>query len=536
MMSVQINNIRINIDDAAEPIINKAAKKLRVSKSEIDSLSIIHQSIDARRKNSIFLNYCIKVDLKINENDVVRKCHADDVIIVHEQCNTPLKYGKEELKDRPVIVGMGPAGLFAGYILAKYGFSPILIDRGSNIKNRTEQVNKFWSTGVFNPNTNVQFGEGGAGTFSDGKLTTRIKDKRCDEVLNIFVKCGAPNDILYSGKPHIGTDMLKTVISNLGDEIIRMGGKLKFDTKVNDIDIKNNRINGISTESDEHISASSVIFAIGHSARDTYEMLYKKGLKLTPKAFAIGIRVEHPREFIDESQYGKYAGNPILGSADYRLTTRGKKYGRAAYTFCMCPGGFVVAAASESDHIVTNGMSLNKRDADNSNSAIVVSVNPDDYGSDSPLSGMEFQRKWEHRVFVDSGCSYNAPVQTVKDYMNKKITDQLGNVKPTYKPGIFLSDLHKYLPVYVSETLEEAILDFDRKIKGFAMNDAVLTGIETRTSAPLRIERDENFEALGISGLYPAGEGAGYAGGIISAAVDGIKIAERIISKYKPSY
>jgi len=392
----------------------------------------------------------------------------------------------------------------------------------------------FWKGGVFNEESNVQFGEGGAGTFSDGKLTTRIKDNRCDFVLQRFVEAGAPEEILYLNKPHIGTDILKTVVKNLRSKIIELGGEVRFCAKVTDVITENNKAVGVVINEEESIFSNVILAALGHSARDTYKMIFERGVRIVPKPFSIGVRIEHPQSMIDEAQYGKHAGHTALGAADYILTYRSETTGRSAYSFCMCPGGTVVAAASEAGMIVTNGMSEFARDKQNANSALVVSVSPEDFGSTHPLAGVEYQRTWERKAFEAGGRNYNAPVQLVGDFLSGNASSKLGEINPSYMPGIKLTDMQLCLPDYVTITLKEALREFDRKIKGYARQDALMTGVETRTSAPIRILRKENMESENIDNFYPIGEGAGYAGGIISAAVDGIKAAEKIIEQFKP--
>jgi uncharacterized protein len=462
-----------------------------------------------------------------------------DAVIIDEEAHqddskTDLLYGDEKINNRPIIIGSGPAGLFAGLILAKHGYRPLILERGGDVDQRAEAIDSFFKLGVFDENSNIQFGEGGAGTFSDGKLTTRIKDRRIGMVLDTFVREGAPEEILYLGKPHIGTDVLKTVIKNIRNSIIELGGEVRFFSKVTDILIDNAAAKAVVVNGSETIESNVIIAALGHSARDTYEMLFGKGVSIAPKPFSIGVRIEHLQSMIDEAQYGSFAGHPRLGAADYLLTTRSRATGRAAYSFCMCPGGQVVAAASEQGMLVTNGMSEYKRDKENANSALVVSVTPEDFGSSHPLSGMEYQRTWEGKAYELGGRSFHAPVQLVGDFLQGKASQVLGRVRPSYEPGIKLCDLHLCLPDYVTQTMKEALGDFDRKIKGFASRDAILTGVETRTSAPIRIIRKENMESETVKNFYPIGEGAGYAGGIMSAAVDGMKAAERIIQTYKP--
>ena len=407
-----------------------------------------------------------------------------------------------------------------------------MLERGLDVDNRTKDIDNFWVDRKFKNNSNVQFGEGGAGTFSDGKLTTRIKDIRCRKVLTEFVNFGAPDEILYSNKPHVGTDILKSVVKNIREEIKRLGGTVKFDSKVTQINMEGSKIKSVIVNDEETIETNIVVLAIGHSARDTYEMLHENGIKINQKPFAIGARIEHPQILINESQYKEFYNHPRLGAADYKLIEHTSN-GRTAYTFCMCPGGTVIASASEEGEVVTNGMSEHARDKENANSAFLVNVRPSDFGSDHPLAGVEFQRKYERLAFELGGGNYNAPIQLVGDFLEDRVSTKLGKVKPSYQPGYTFVDLRKCLPDFVCETMKEALPKLDKKLNGFAMKDAVLTGVETRSSAPIRIVRDEEtLESVTLEQLYPCGEGAGYAGGIVTAAVDGIKCAEKIIERY----
>ncbi|WP_027307589.1 NAD(P)/FAD-dependent oxidoreductase [Caloramator sp. ALD01] len=532
-MTIRVNNIRISLDDSIDKVLDIACKMAKVNKKDIWDYKILKESIDARRKNKI--DFVYQVEFKCNnESRVVAKANSKDVLLDDTYLDENFNFGDEKLLKRPIIVGTGPAGLFAGLILAKNGYRPIILERGSSVEKRTKDIQNFWNTGELNLDSNVQFGEGGAGTFSDGKLTTRIKDTRITYVLEEFVEAGAPPEIMYSGKPHIGTDILQTVVKNIREKIKSFGGEVKFDSKVTDIIVKDNKIQGVIVNNEYEIDSDVVIFAIGHSARDTYEMLLKRGVEFEQKPFAIGVRIEHLQSMIDENQYGKFAKHPKLKAADYRLTFTSKTYGRPCYSFCMCPGGTVVAAASEENRLVTNGMSEYKRDKDNANSAIVVGVGSPDFASSHPLAGMEFQRYYEELAYKVGGGGYIAPIQLVGDFLKDEVSKKLGKVKPSYTRGYNFANLSDCLPNYVIGVLKEALYDFDKKIKGFASYDAILTGIETRTSAPVKIIRMENFESSTIKGLYPSGEGAGYAGGIMSAAVDGIKTAEKIMQKYAP--
>lgn len=530
-MSIRVSNIVMNIEEDMNTLKNKVCKKLKISIEDIKEFKILKESIDARKKDNIKFNYAVEV-ICDNEVKILKRSNDKDVKLENLHAEE-FKFGNRKMKHRPIIVGMGPAGMFAGLLMAQKGYKPLIIERGEKVEDRTETVNKFWKTGELNLESNVQFGEGGAGTFSDGKLTTRIKDNRCDFVLEEFVKNGAPDEIIYSGKPHIGTDILKELVKNIRQRIIDLGGEIRFNSRLEDIVIKDNYIKSVVVNGEE-IPCENLILAIGHSSRDTYEMLFKRGVFMEPKAFAIGVRIEHSQNMINVNQYGKYAGHPRLKAADYRLSHTIQTTGRAVYSFCMCPGGEVVAAASEEGRLVTNGMSYYDRDKDNANAAIVVTVGENDFEGSSPLKGMEFQRHYEKLAYTVGGGGYKAPIQSVGDFLEDRITSRLGEIKPTYKPGYEFKALGECLPGYVTQSLKEGLVNFDRKIKGFAGADAILTGIETRTSAPVKITRNENLESINVKGLYPSGEGAGFAGGIVSAAVDGIKSAENIMKEYCP--
>jgi uncharacterized protein len=532
LMTIKINNLSLDLSEDTSVLKDKAAKRLQITKESILYFKIIRESIDARKKDNIKFNYAVEVKCE-NEEKIVKKANDRNILIENQSYKDEIEIGPKKLNHRPLVVGMGPAGIFCGLLLARKGYKPIIIERGQSVEERTESVERFWRSGKLNLESNVQFGEGGAGTFSDGKLTTRIKDSRCDYILEELVKAGAPSEIIYSGKPHIGTDVLKVVVKNIREEIISLGGEVRFNTKLSKINVKNKEVYSIIANGYE-VPCEALILAIGHSSRDTYEMLYNCEVFLSPKAFSMGVRIEHPQELIDKSQYGKFAEHPRLRAADYRVAHTSEAMQRAVYSFCMCPGGEVVAAASEEKRLVINGMSYYKRDKENANSALVVSVKPEDFQGSSPLKGMEFQRHYEALAYETGGGNYSAPIQLVGDFLKDTVSTQLGTVTPSYKPGYEFRDLRSCLPNYVVSMLKEGITEFDRKIKGFAMPDALLTGIETRTSAPVRIERNDGMQSISVKGLYPAGEGAGYAGGIVSAAVDGLRIAESIINKYMP--
>lgn len=527
---LRVSNLKLGIDEDISLIKSLLIKKLKVKENELVNYKIFKESIDARKRGRIDFVYTVDVELK-NESKIL-KSKVKDVVQVKEVNYIGVDLGTAKLNNRPVIIGSGPAGLFGALLLAQRGFSPLLLERGLDVDTRSRDIDDFWNNRKFKSNSNVQFGEGGAGTFSDGKLTTRIKDIRCRKVLEELVNFGAPDEILYSHKPHVGTDILKGVVKNIRNEIIRLGGEVRFDAKVTDIVIKNNSIESVIINNNETINSDVVILAIGHSARDTYKMLHKRGVRIIQKPFAIGARIEHPQELINKSQYKEFYNHPRLGAADYRLIQHTSN-ARTAYTFCMCPGGSVIASASNEFEVVTNGMSEHARDKANANSAFLVNVLPEDFGSEDPLAGVYFQEKYEKLSYELGGKNYNAPVQLVGDFLNDKVSTSLGNVDPSYKPGYEFVDLRECLPEFVTSTMKEALVSLNNKLEGFAMHDAILTGVETRSSAPIRIVRDEDtLQSSNTKNLYPCGEGAGYAGGIVTAAVDGIKCAEKIIQNY----
>ena len=526
----RIQQIKLPINHKEEELLIKAAEALRIKKEEIKEVSIFRKSIDARKKDEILFIYALDVDTykevkisKRNNNISVAEPFIYDVKAT----------GEKPLNNRPVVVGSGPAGLFCALLLAEKGYKPIILERGKTVKERVKDVEKFWKEGILNLKSNVQFGEGGAGTFSDGKLNTLIKDrsKRGKKVLEEFVEAGAPAEITYINKPHIGTDLLRNVLVNIRKKIISMGGTFRFEECLTDIIIKDNAVYRIVTESDI-IETDILVLAIGHSARDTFEMLNSK-LELTSKSFAIGVRVEHPQKMISEAQYGEMAGNPLLGPADYKFVHKSKN-GRSVYTFCMCPGGVVTASASEAEGVVTNGMSFHERDLENANSAVVVQINPEDFdGKENPMAGVEFQRHWERKAYEAGGANYHAPVQLFKDFKEKNVSSSFGEIYPTYRPGCTFANLWDCMPDYVCESLSEGITAFGKLLANYDRPDALLTGVETRTSSPVRITRDDEMQS-NIRGVYPCGEGSGYAGGIMSASIDGLKVAEQILKTYKP--
>ena len=513
---IRIRNIKVPVLD--DDIKKYTAQKLKINKENIKTLKINKKSLDARRKNNIHYVYEVDITCK-NENKLLKN---NDVIITPIEKYEFNNLGNQKLENRPIIIGSGPAGLFCAYILAENGYNPIIIERGEQIENRVKTVNKFWETNILNENSNVQFGEGGAGTFSDGKLNTLVKDQnhRMKKVFETFVKMGAPKEIMYEAKPHIGTDILRDVIVNLRKEIVKLGGTFKYNTFMSDITISD-KIKSIKIN-DETVNTNILVLAIGHSSRDTYKMLYEKGIKMSPKPFAVGIRLQHPQELINKAQYG----NILLPPASYKLTYNTKT--RGVYTFCMCPGGYVVNASSEKEKLAINGMSNHNRDSKVANSAIIVTISPKDFGS-HPLDGIKFQRKLEENAYKQG--KGKIPVQNYKDFKNKIPSTKLTGLyafKGEYTP----CDINDIYPKYITDSLKEAIEHFSTKIKGFNDDNIVVAACESRTSSPVRIERDENFES-NIKGIYPCGEGAGYAGGITTSAMDGIKVAEAIMKKYK---
>lgn len=532
---IRIAQIKLPIKHAVEDLKKSAAKALKLSPLDISEVEIVKKSIDAR-KDEIKYIYTLEISLKNKgtdaEQQLVNRCHNVNITLSSKENYKFISHAEKKLNLRPIVVGTGPAGLFAALQLAKYGYQPLVIERGDEVSKRVRAVENFWSTNELSPESNVQFGEGGAGTFSDGKLNTMVKDSnhRYRLIMETFVKFGAPSEILYLNKPHIGTDKLRYVVEKMRKEIIRLGGEVRFNTKLTDLIIENEQLVGVELNHSEKLPCKVLIPAIGHSARDTFQMFKDNNLKLTPKAFAIGMRIEHPQSVISNSQYGKdYIHLP---AADYKLTHQTTS-GRGVYSFCMCPGGFVVNASSENGHMAVNGMSNYLRDEANANSAIVVTVQPSDFGGDDPLSGVAFQRKWEKAAYT-AGKGY-VPVQLFGDLLKNQDSVTIGKVVPNIKGNYRLTNLMNCLPDNIIESLKEGILAFDHKIKGFADEETVLSGVETRTSSPVRIERDHNLES-NIKGIYPCGEGAGYAGGITSAAMDGIKVFEAVASQYQPDY
>jgi uncharacterized protein len=532
---IRITELRLPIEHAPEELEAAILKRLGISSKDLVDFIVFKRSYDARKNIALAFIYTVDVSVK-NEEAVLAQFRHDQH--VRPSPDTSYHFVAQAshqldgpLKERPVVIGFGPCGIFAALVLAQMGFKPIVLERGKQVRERTQDTWGLWRKNVLNPESNVQFGEGGAGTFSDGKLYSQIKDPKFygRKVIQEFIKAGAPEEIAYVAKPHIGTFRLVGVVEKMRQEIISLGGEVRFQQKVTGFEIQDGEIAGIHLESGEKLAARHVIIALGHSARDTFKALHEAGVYIEPKPFSVGFRIEHPQSLIDRARLGPHAGNPLIGAADYKLVHHAKN-GRAVYSFCMCPGGTVVAATSEENRVVTNGMSQYSRNERNANAGIVVNVDPEDYGgsAENPLAGIDFQRALESKAFELGGRNYEAPGQLVGDFIAGQTSTEFGKVIPSYKPGVHLTDLAQALPDFVIEAMREALPAFEKKIKGFAMHDAVLTGVETRTSSPLRIARGNNYQSLNVKGLYPAGEGAGYAGGILSAGVDGIKVAEAL--------
>lgn len=526
---IRINEIKLSLDEEEELLAEKAAKVLKINKKYIKSYTIYKKSVDARKKDDVHFTYSLDVIITLDEEQITRKCKSNKVSIVKPYVYT-LPENKRVSSFRPVVVGFGPAGMFAGLILALSGLKPIILERGKAVEERTKDVDLFWQTGKLNEESNVQFGEGGAGTFSDGKLTTGIKSPFIRKILEELYEAGAPEEILYSSKPHIGTDRLVEVVKNIRKKIEKLGGEVRLECRLEKLIVANGFVHGVTyTHKGEKIDleTDSVIMAIGHSARDTVEMLYNMGVEIMQKPFSVGARIEHPQSLINKAQYGKFAGHKKLGAADYKLACHGL-HERGAYTFCMCPGGTVVNAASEKEGVIVNGMSSLARDGENANSALLVGIEPKDFPSDHPLAGIYYQREIENTAFKLAGSNYKAPAQLVGDFLKGIESKELGNVQPTCPTGVTMTNLDLCLPEKVSATMKSAIVEMDKKLNGFNLYDAVLTAPETRSSSSVRILRDDLLQC-NIRGVYPCGEGAGYAGGIISAAVDGVKCAHAVL-------
>ena len=529
---LRLTEIRLPLDHSDEELRAAILKELGIRPQELVGYSVFRRSFDARKRGAVSLIYHLDVET-IREEEILRRLGGRSHVGPTPDTSYRLvTRAPEDLAVRPIVIGVGPCGLFAGLLLAQMGFRPIILERGKEVRERTVDTFRLWRKGKLDPESNVQFGEGGAGTFSDGKLYSQIKDPghRGRKVLTELVEAGAPPEILYVNKPHIGTFRLVKVVESMREKIESLGGEIRFRSRVEDLVVEKGseqgKVRGVILADGRHLAADHVILAVGHSARDTFQMLLDRGVYIEPKPFSIGFRIEHPQPLIDACRFGPQAGHPLLGAADYKLVHHCRN-GRSVYSFCMCPGGTVVAAASEPGRVVTNGMSQYSRDERNANSGIVVGITPEDYPG-GPLAGVEFQRHWEERAFELGGGTYEAPGQLVGDFLAGRPSTEFGSVLPSYLPGVRLGDLSPSLPDYAIEAIREALPAFDRQIKGFAMKDALLTGVETRTSSPIRIKRNEDFQSLNTEGLYPAGEGAGYAGGILSAGVDGIRVAEAV--------
>ncbi len=525
---LRLTNVILPLDHPAADLQAAILARLKIPADDLVRTTIFRRGYDARKRSAITLVYTLDVEVKNESALLARLKDVPNVGVAPDTTYQFVTHAPAHIDKRPVIIGFGPCGIFAALILAQMGFRPIVLERGKVVRERTKDTWGLWRKRELNPESNVQFGEGGAGTFSDGKLHSGIKDPKHygRKVLTEFVKAFAPEEILYVSKPHIGTFRLVKMVQAMRETIESLGGEFRFEAKVADLDIDQGQVRGVVLASGERIATDHVVLAVGHSARDTFQMLHERGVYVEAKPFSIGFRIEHPQSLIDRARFGKFAGHPLLGAADYQLVHHCSN-GRTVYSFCMCPGGTVVAATSEPERVVTNGMSQYSRNERNANSGIVVGITPEDYPG-GPLAGIDLQRELESRAFVLGGRNYDAPGQLVGDFIAGKPSTEFGSVVPSYKPGVHLTDLAPSLPSYAIEAIREALPAFDRQIRGYAMRDAVLTGVETRTSSPVRIKRQDNFQSVNTKGLYPAGEGAGYAGGILSAAVDGIKVAEAV--------
>jgi len=529
---IRLTEIKLPLDHQ-EPAIEQAIlEKLAIKPEQLVSFNVFKRGYDARKKTNILLIYTLDIELADEklENKLLNKFEKDPhVKVAPDTTYKFVGHVENEITERPIVIGFGPCGILAALLLAQMGFKPIVLERGKAVRERTKDTFGFWRKRELNTESNVQYGEGGAGTFSDGKLYSQVKDPKHygRKVIEEFVKAGAPEEIRYVSKPHIGTYKLVSMVEKMRAEIIELGGEIRFETRVDDVLMENSQLTGVVLNNGETLHSRHVVLAIGHSARDTFQMLFDKGIHIEAKPFSVGFRIEHKQSVIDEARFGPNAGNEILGAADYKLVHHCKN-GRSVYSFCMCPGGTVVAATSEENRVVTNGMSQYSRNERNANSAIVVGIDPERDYPEHPLAGIDFQRELESLAFKLGGENYNAPAQTIGDFLKGKDGGELGDVQPSFTPGITMTDLSKALPDFAVEAIREAIPAFNKKIKGFSADDGLLTGVETRTSSPINIKRGKDFVSINTKGLYPAGEGAGYAGGILSAGIDGIKVAEAV--------
>lgn len=530
-MAIVLSGIQIDLDDSFEKAAQLAYKQLKINPQNVVSVYPVKNSIDARHSNKIKLVYSVGVALKEDQDEesVLRDAHLSNGSL-RKKYSLDISLGSRLMSHRPVIAGFGPAGMFAALLLAQHGYCPMVLERGMDVDTRVLAVEGFWKSGVLDTKTNVQFGEGGAGTFSDGKLTTRIHDPRCEYVMEQLTKFGAPSEILQRSKPHIGTDQLRMVVKNMRHQIERLGGEILFGTQVQDLLIRNGKLAGV-TANGESIPCDQLIMAIGHSARDTFSVLLKREIPMISKAFSVGVRIEQLQTVVDQGLYGKFAGHPALDKGEYQFSYREGE--RGVYTFCMCPGGMVVPSSSEQNTVVTNGMSEYARDGKNANAALVVSVDGSDFGK-KPQDGISFQRNLEQAAFLAGGGNYIAPGQTAKSFLENGIPALPDQLEPTYALGVRAYQLNRLFPNSINRMLCAGLKKFERRIPGFSGSNAFLTGVETRTSSPVRILREEDLQSPGLKGLYPCGEGAGYAGGIVSAAVDGIRVAQHIMAQYAP--
>lgn len=530
---LRVNQIKLPLNHDEAALTQAVIRVLQLAPDELLAMTIYRRAFDARNRRDIQLVYSLDIEVRDEQKLLQRISDRAQLRPTPNMEYQPVAQAPAHVSQRPIVIGTGPCGIFAALILAQMGFKPLVLERGKAVRERTQDTWAFWRKGQLNPESNAQFGEGGAGTFSDGKLFSQIKDPKFHgrKVLTEFVKAGAPEEILYLSHPHIGTFRLVRMIENMRASIEALGGEIRFGSQVTDLLIDEQpdgrQIQGVVLASGEQILSQHVVLAIGHSARDSFYMLHQRGVYLEAKPFSIGVRIEHPQSLVDKARFGDFAGHPLLGAAEYKLVHHASNQ-RTAYSFCMCPGGTVVAATSELERVATNGMSQYSRNERNANSGIVVNISPEVDYPGHPLAGVEFQRHWESQAFIAGGSDYSAPAQLVGDFLANRPSHSLGQVKPSYRPGIHLTDLRQCLPDFVSEALQQALPAFARQLPGFAMNDALMTGVETRTSSPVRIRRGDDYQSLNTRGLYPAGEGAGYAGGIFSAGIDGIKIAEAV--------